>query len=83
MLAFLFVLAPGLLAFKLIRRWHQAVVPIFIVAVKLTELAPCPCTGLYWEPRAIYRMWFFILLAIVMLRRRRDESGWGTGLNPA
>lgn len=27
--------------------------------------------GLYWEPRAIYRTWFILLLAIVALRWRQ------------
>lgn len=70
MLALSFVVIPGLLAFKLIRHWRQAAVPLLIVALKLMELAPCPCTGLNWEPRAIYRIWFCILLAIVAWRRR-------------
>ena len=82
-IALLFVLVPGLLAFKLIGHWRQAVVPLLIVALKLMELAPCPCTYLDWEPRTIYRMWFCILLAIVVWRRRPLGRVKGNGLNRA
>lgn len=68
MLELFFVLAPGILAYKSIRTPNQAILPLLIVAWKPTQLAPCPCTGLYWEPRAIYRTWFILLLAIVALR---------------
>jgi len=83
LLEIFFVLAPAMLAYKYIRTPNQVILPLLIVAWKLTQLAPCPCTGLNWEPRAIYRTWFVLLLAILALRWRQPEQTAGTGLNPA
>ena len=83
MIAFLFALIPGLLAVRLVRKpWHTYL-PLLIVGYKLLGLAPCLCTGLDWEPRAIYRFWFVLLLVLMAISRplRWHPVEVGTGLN--